>query len=548
MAGLATTFGSGAMTNSINELRHAQVILVSGSNTTRTHPQVARRIYDSVDQGAKLIVIDPSQTMIARHAHIHLQLRPGTDILLLNGIMRCILDENLVDDLFVEMRTENYLKMHDTLLRTDLDYVATVTGVDKCLIRQAARIYAQARRAVICYCLGVTQHVCGTSNVQSYANLAMMTGHVEQEFTGVDPLRGQNNVQGACDMGALPNVMPGYQGVHAPAVRAKFAKAWGVELPTETGVTLLDMTHGAGVDPGGDEAKSVRAMFIMGENPLLSDPGLSRVDATLRNLDFLVVADLFLTETAQLADVVFPACSFAEKAGTITNSERRVQYMHQAISPLGMSLPDYEIITRLSEKMGYPMDYESPAEIMEEICLLTPIYGGMYHDRLKSGWGLQWPCPDRGHGGTQYLHKYSFTRGRGRFEPGSHVEPVDPPSKEFPFTLITGRGADHQYHTGTMTRRSPTLNREHDRPYIEIHPDDGKTIGVRNGDPVRVTSQRGTCCFVAKLTDRMERGNLFSGFHFHEAPVNLLTVTSSDPVARCPEFKVCAVKAERVAS
>jgi formate dehydrogenase major subunit/formate dehydrogenase alpha subunit len=539
------------MTNSINELTDAQVILVSGSNTTRTHPQVARRIYDSVDRGAKLIVIDPCRTMIAGHAHVHLQLRPGTDILLLNGIMRCILDENLVDDLFVEMRTENYLEMRDKLLQVDLDHVAAVTGVAVCKIRQAARMYAGAHRSVICYCLGVTQHICGTSNVQSYANLAMMTGHVEQEFTGVDPLRGQNNVQGACDMGALPNVLPGYQGVHVPAVRAKFSRVWGVELPIKAGVTLLDMTHGgrSGGDDGvGDSTEPVYAMFIMGENPLLSDPGLSRVEATLRNLDFLVVSDLFMTETARIADVVFPACSFAEKSGTFTNSERRVQYLHQAIKPIGMSMPDDQIIAMLSEKMGYVMKYESPAEIMEEICMLTPIYGGMYHDRLRSGWGLQWPCPDRSHEGTPYLHKYSFTRGRGRFEPGSHVEPADLQTPEFPFTLITGRGSDHQYHTGTMTRKSPTLNREDDKPYIEIHPDDALTIGVRNGEQVRITSRRGTCCFVARLTDTMERGNFFSGFHFHESPVNLLTVSSSDPVAKCPEFKVCAVQAEGVDS
>ncbi len=521
---------------------------MSGSNTTEAHPQVARRIYGCVDRGAKLIVIDPRRTKIARYADLHLQLRPGTDIPLLNGIMRSIIDENLVDDLFIEMRTENFFAMRDMLLQIDLDQVAATTNVSKCMIRQAARIYAQAQRSVICYCLGVTQHICGTSNVQSYANLAMLTGHVEQEFTGVDPLRGQNNVQGACDMAALPNVLPGYQSLDDPGVRNKFKQSWGVELPKTQGVTLLDMTHGGSVWSEGFEQlpEPIRAMYIMGENPMLSDPGIKHVEATLRDLDFLVVADIFLTETAVLADVVFPAASFAEKIGTVTNSERRVQLMNQAITPVGNSRTDDKIIAGIASRFGYDMEYESSAEIMEEICLLTPLYGGMYHDRLKGSWGLQWPCSDRTHDGTQYLHKYSFTRGRGRFEPGDHVEPAEPLSEEYPFLLITGR-AYHHYHTGTMTRRSHTLVREHDRPYIDMHPEDGKRLGLQRGDMVQVDSRRGTCNFTVKLTDQMAPGELYCDFHFHEAPVNTLTISCSDPVARCPEFKICAVKAEKVA-
>ena len=399
------------MTNSIAEIEHSQVILVSGSNTTVGHPQVARRIYAAVDRGAKLIVIDPRSTRIARCAHIHLQLSPGTDIPLLNGIMRCILDENLLDELFIETHTENFAAMHAQLLRLDLDEVVDITGVDKQLIVKAARMYAEAQRATICYCLGVTQHICGTANVQSYANLAMMTGHVEREFTGVDPLRGQNNVQGACDMGGLPNVFPGYQPVSDVAVRHKFERAWGVSLPATPGRSLLEMTHSAATDDDNTHAdQALRAMFIVGENPMLSDPVLDRVEHTLESLDFLAVADIFLTETAQLADVVFPAASFAEKTGTVTNSERRVQLMHQAITPIADCKTDSQIIMELSCRMGYPMDYESPAEIMEEICLLTPIYGGMYHDRLIRHWGLQWPCTDRNHLGTQFLNEDGFTR------------------------------------------------------------------------------------------------------------------------------------------
>ena len=527
------------MTNSIAEIEQAQVVLVSGSNTTETHPQVARRIYEAVDNGAKLIVIDPRRTQIARHAHIHLQIRPGTDIPLLNAMMRCILDENLVDDLFVEMRTENYFALRDKLLKIDVSRNATICGVEEEKIRLAASMYARAQRSVICYCLGVTQHICGTDNVHSYANLAMLTGHVEQEFTGVDPLRGQNNVQGACDMGALPAVLPGYQPVTNTTARSKFERAWNVTLPEKPGLTNLDMTHTAGVPGSG-----LRALFVMGENPVISDPDLGHVRSTLHGLDFLVVADIFLSDTAQLADVVFPAVTFAEKTGTITNSERRVQLVHKAIDPVGSARPDYAIIMELSRRLGYVMDYTSPAEIMEEICILTPIYGGMFYDRLNGSWGLQWPCPDRDHGSTQYLHKYSFTRGRGRFEPAQHIVPAESADEEYPLILVTGR-VYHHFHTGTMTRRSQLHNREYDKSMLEIHPDDAAPLDFVQGDSVLVSSRRGSCRLHVQVTDRVAPGHVFANFHFSESPINNLTVDTSDPVARCPEFKVCAVKVEK---
>ncbi len=535
MAGLATTFGSGAMTNSIEEIARARTILVAGSNTTVTHPQVARRIYDAVDEGAKLIVIDPRKTPIARHAHLHLRIRPGTDIPLLNAMMRCILDENLLDELFVEMRTENYLALRDHLLKVDVAEKASICGVEEKKIRLAARMYAREQRSVICYCLGVTQHVCGTSNVFAYANLALLTGHLEQEFTGVDPLRGQNNVQGACDMGALPAVFPGYQSVADPQIRQKFSRAWGVELSDRPGLTNLDMTHGS----------DLRALLVVGENPVLSDPNLNHVCKTFAGFDFLAVSDIFLTQTARLADVVFPASTFAEKEGTITSSERRVQLLHRAIEPVGGSRPDGEIIIELSRRMGYVMDYSSAAEIMEEICLLTPIYGGMYHDRLEKDWGLQWPCVDRAHGSTQYLHKYSFTRGRGRFEPSGHIAPAEEVDERYPLVLITGR-VYHQYHTGTMTRHSSLHTREHGHALLEIHPDDGRRLGICDRDRVEVESRRGSCTLQALLTDRVAPGHVFTSFHFRESPINRVTVDRSDPVARCPEFKLCAVRITKV--
>lgn len=534
MAGLATTFGSGAMTNSINEIEDAQVILVSGSNTIKTHPQVARCILNAVDKGASLIVIDPRHSPLTKHAHVHLDIRPGTDIPLINGMMRIILDQNLADDAFIEMRTENFVALRDMLFRLDLKEIVTVTGISLEKMTKAAELYARAHNSVICYCLGMTQHVCGTDNVQSVANLAMLTGNVERENTGVDPLRGHNNVQGACDMGALPAVYTGYQPVGDPANRKKFSEAWQVDLPEETGLTVTDMTHGG----------PVRGMLIIGENPMLSDPTLGRVKETLENLDFLAVSDLFMTETAAIADVVFPAASFAEKDGTFTNTERRVQRVRRAIEPLAESRSDQELIIALSERLGYPMLYESAAEVMEEIALLTPIYGGIYYDRLES-WGLQWPCPDRSHPGTQFLHKYNFARGRGHFVPTLHRPPSEPTDAEYPLILITGRSY-HHFHTGTMSRKSPLFNRECREALLEVHPLDAATYGVRSGEKVRLRSRRGEITIKVEVTETVNPGSVFTTFHFAEAPVNFLTVSAKDPTAKCPEFKVCAARLEKI--
>jgi len=538
VAGLATTFGSGAMTNSIEEIAGAEVILVIGSNTTEAHPQVARRIISAVESGARLIVADPRRTSISEFAEIHLQLRPGTDIALLNAMMRVILSEGLIDDAFIEMRTENFNALRDSLYEQEVEELCAVTGVPSELVRRAARLYAGAQKGVVCYCLGITQHVCGTANVESIANLAMITGHVEQSFTGVNPLRGQNNVQGACDMGALPAVFPGYQSVADDRIRQKFERAWGRELPGEPGLTLMEMTH-HGRDNG------IRAMFIMGENPVISDPDASVVEKTLSGLDLLVVSDIFLTETARFADVVFPAASFAEKCGTVTNSERRVQLMHQAIEPVGECRSDAEIIIAISRLLGYPMDYENTAEVMEEIALLTPIYGGIYHDRLYNSWGLQWPCTSRDHAGTPYLHKYSFARGRGRFVPAEHTPPQEQTDSEFPFILMTGR-VYHHYHTGAMTRASAMLSREVPEALLEINPADCKALDLRSGQLVRVRSRRGEMQVRLRATERVSQGMLYVPFHFAEVPVNRLTNPAADPVAKCPEYKVCAVSIEKV--
>ena len=423
------------------------------------------------------------------------------------------------------------------LFRLDPLEKAAVANVPLSQLRLAAELYGRANKAVICYCLGITQHICGTDNVQSIANLAMLTGNVEKADTGVDPLRGQNNVQGACDMGALPGVFPGYQAVGDTIIREKFARAWQRELPDTPGLTLLEMTHSQG--------KTIKGMFIMGENPLLSDPTLARVRDTLENLEFLAVSDIFLTETAELAHVIFPAASFAEKTGTFTNSERRVQMVRQAIKPLGHSRTDSDIISALSRRLGYEMSYESSAEIMEEIALLTPVYGGMYHDRLESSWGLQWPCFDRQHPGTEFLHKYNFARGRGCFVPAAHQMPGEQPDSEYPFLLMTGR-VYHHYHTAAMTRASAILNRESPEALLEINPVDAGSLSLFSGEMVKLATRRGSIKLKVLISEQVAEGMLYTSFHFTEAPVNLLTNASSDPKSKCPEYKICAAQVEKI--
>jgi len=533
--GLNHAFGSGAMTNSITELAGAEVILVTGSNTTEQHPQIARFIFDALERGAKLIVIDPRRIQLSRFAHVYLQPRLGTDVIWLKGMMKIILEEKLYDDSFVSMRTENFDAFSRDLENFDLELVEKVCGIPLEGIRRAARIYASVKRAMIIYSMGITQHISGTDNVESIANLAMLTGHVEQEFTGVGPLRGQNNVQGACDMGALPGTLSGYQDVADNDVRKKFKNLWKTELPASPGLTGIEML----------EENGIRGMFIMGENPALSHPDINRVRSVLSEMEFLVVSDIFLTETAQYAHVALPAASFAEKDGTFTSTERRIQRVRQAIPPVGSSRPDWQIISELSFRMNYLMEYESPAEIMEEIAMLTPIYGGVSFDRLEDGWGLFWPCLSREHPGTSFLHKGSFARGKGHFECIDYQPPAELPDDEYPFYLTTGRMYNH-WHTGSMSMRIVTLFREEPEGIIEVNPADAKSLGVENGDPVQVTSRRGEVKVKLHITDDVPEKTVFMPFHFKRAPANILTNAALDPRAKIPEFKVCAVRIEKV--
>ena len=538
MAGLAASFGSGAMTNSIGKLEHADCILVIGSNTTEAHPIIALRIKAAVERhGAALIVADPRKIDLVRFAALHLRQRCGTDVMLVNAMMNAIVSEGLEDKDFIASRTEGFEKAWPAIEQCTPEAAAMVAGVAAEDIRQAARLFARAERASIVYSMGITQHTTGTDNVLALANLAMLTGNVGRESTGVNPLRGQNNVQGACDLAALPNVLPGYQKVDDPALRGKFEKDWGVSLPAEPGLTVVEMVHAA-------ERGDVRAMYIMGENPALSDPNANRARKAMQKLDLLVVQDIFLTETAEYADVVLPGVCFAEKDGTFTNTERRVQRVRRAVEPPGEARQDWKILCDVATRMGYAMESGSPAEIQDEVARLTPIYGGISYKRLKKE-ALQWPCPTPGHPGTPYLHKGDFSRGLGKFHGTPFREAAELPDRKYPLILSTGRVLYH-FHTGTLSRQSDGLEQICPPGNIEINPVDAARMRIQDGEPVRVTSRRGEIEARAFTTPRVREGMVFMPFHFHEAPTNVLTNAAYDPVAKIPETKVCAVRVELV--
>lgn len=526
------------MTNSINEFDDADMFLVIGSNTTSQHPLIGSRIINAKERGAKLLLIDPREIQLADFSDLHLKQNIGTDVAVLNGLMNIIIEEDLYAKAFVESRTEGFDKLKSVISRYTPRVVERISGIAAHDLETAARMYAAADKAMIVYCMGITQHTTGTDNVKSCANLAMLTGHIGRPSTGVNPLRGQNNVQGACDMGALPNVYSGYQPVVDPAVKKKFEDAWGVQgLDDKVGLTITDMITAA-------RKGEVKALYVMGENPMMSDPDTSHIEHALSNLEFLVVQDIFLSETAARADVVLPAASFAEKEGTFSNTERRVQLLKKAVSPPGLARADWEIIAEVSRLSGYPMNYGSPADIMKEINALTPSYAGITYQRLEKCHGLLWPCPNEEHPGTTYLHKDRFSKGLGTFLPCDFKPLAEVPDAEYDFVLTTGR-IYYQYHTGTMTRRISILEREAPAPLIEINPDDAKRLGIRSNDMVELTSRRGAIKARAEVTARVPRKVVFSTFHFHEAPVNLLTNPACDPVAKIPEYKGCAVKVRR---
>jgi len=533
VTGLARAFGSGAMTNSIAEIRKAPVIFVIGSNTTENHPVIGITIRQAARSGdSVLIVADPRRISLSEDAQVYMQHKPGSDTALINAMMNVIISEGLEDKEFIRERTEDYELVRGAVENFTPEIASGICGVPAESIRAAARIYAEAPAASIIYSMGITQHAAGTDNVLSLANLALLTGNVGKENAGVNPLRGQNNVQGACDMGALPDVYPGYQKVHLPENREKFEKAWNTELSDVPGLTVVEIMHAA-------REKRIRGMYIVGENPMLSDPDINHVEEALRSLEFLVVQDIFMSETAELADVVLPAASFAEKDGTFTNTERRVQRVRKALTPPGEARDDWKILCAIAAEMGYEMNYENSSEIQDEIASLTPIYGGITYDRLN-GTGLQWPCRDKDHPGTKFLHSKRFSRGKGKFHPVEYIPPEELPDDEYPFILTTGRMLEH-WHTGTMTRRSKVLDNLEPSGFIEINPRDAEKLGVSEKGLLKVKSRRGEINVPARITEKVFPGCVFLTFHFKENPANALTIASLDPAARIPEFKACAV-------
>lgn len=528
------------MTNSIRDITAADVLLVTGSNTTEAHPVISLQMKKAVRKhGARLILIDPRRIELADFATLHLRHQPGTDVALFNAMANVIIGEGLANNSFIEARTEGFAAFAAAVRDWTPERAAVITGVPAEEIVAAARLYAQARNAAIFWAMGITQHTSGTDNVKALSNLALLTGHIGRPGTGLNPLRGQNNVQGACDMGGLPNVFPGYQPVTSEEVRRTLAAAWDVpyeRLSPTPGLTVTEIMNG--ILDG-----RIHAVYIMGENPMLSDPNLNHVEEALRQVDFLVVQDIFFNETAALADVVLPAASFAEKTGTFTSTERRVQLVRPVLEEPGEARADWKIIVDLANRLNAGWSYESPAAIFDEMASVTPQYRGISHERLERG-GLQWPCPTPDHPGTPILHVSQFTRGLGLFCPVDYRPPAEEPDEEYPFILSTGRILFH-WHGGTLSRRSPGLEAMAPEAEVEIHPADAEKLGVRTGDCVRVASRRGEVVAAVRITRRSPPGTVFMTFHYAEAAANLLTINAVDPVAKIPEYKVCAVSVKR---
>ncbi|MBN1322477.1 MAG: formate dehydrogenase subunit alpha [Methanotrichaceae archaeon] len=538
VTGLAACFGSGAATNSFDQIEDADLLFIIGSNTTEAHPIVSLKIIKAANKGAKIIVADPRKIELVDLATVWLNLMPGTNIALLNGMMNVILESGLEDRDFIAARTEGFEEFRKVVLEYPPNLASEISGVAEEDIIEAAKLYAKAKNAMIIYSLGITEHITGTANVMSLGNLAMLTGNVGRRSTGIMPLRGQNNVQGACDMGALPNNYVGYQPVTDPDIRSKFEVAWNVKLPPTPGQTSTQMLDNV-------KQEGIRALYILGEDPAQTEPDTNRVCAALKALDFLVVQEIFPTETTKYADVILPAASFAECDGTFTNGERRIQRVNKAI-PAICGLENWETICKIAEKMNYPISYNHPSEIMDEIAALAPMFGGVSFSRLGVG-GLQWPCPSIDHPGTKTMHVGKFSRGLGKFNAVEHKYPAERPDSDYPLILTTGRRREH-YNCGSMTRRSSGIMWVWPEEAIEISPTDAAELGVCDGETVQVSSRRGSVKTTARVTDKSSRGVAFMSFHYQDVLTNLLTNAALDFTAKTPEFKACAIRIEKVPS
>lgn len=539
VAGLAMTLGSGAMTNTIEDItKEPDVIMLVGSNPEEAHPVIGMQIRQAIQRGCKLIVVDPRDIDLAKKADVHLKLKPGTNVAFANGIMNVIIEEGLQNMDFINSRTEGYEEIREIVKNYTPEKVAKICNIDADDLRVAARMYAKADKAPIIYCLGVTEHSTGTEGVMSMSNMALLVGKLGKPGCGVNPLRGQNNVQGACDMGALPGDFPGYQKVTNPEVLDKFEKAWGTKLNPNPG------THATDIFPAAIKG-DIKGLFIFGEDPIVTDPDTNHVIKALESLDFFVMSELFITETAQYADVILPGVSYAEKEGTFSNTERRVQRVRKAVELEGEMRLDTDIFIDLMNRMGYPQPYMTSAQIMDEIASLTPSFAGISHERLDKGESLQWPCTDKNHPGTPIMHVEKFSRGLGWFYPAEYIPSAELPDDEYPIILMTGRILYH-YTTRAMTGKTEGLMEIAPSSFIEINIKDANDIGIKNGDRVKVSSRRGEIETTARVGDKVSKGETWMPFHFPDGNANWLTNAALDKYARIPEYKVCAIKVEKI--
>ena len=538
VAGLAEAFGSGAMTNSTAEIKDCKVLFLIGANPTEAHPIFGLEMKKALRRGAKLIVCDPRRTWMAKHADIHIQHRSGSDNILLNAMMRCILDEGLADLEFIASRCEDFAAFAHNLQGCSVEAAASHCGVDAELIRAAARLYATGKPSAIYYTLGITEHACGTDNVKNVANLAMLCGQIGKWASGVNPLRGQNNVQGSCDMGAMPQKLPGYQSWADAAVRARFEASWQAPLPQTMGLKIPMM-----IDAAGDGG--LKALYIMGQDLVATEPNQQAVVAHLQSLEFLVCQEIFLTETAKLAHVVLPGAAFAEKDGTFTCSERRVQLVRKAVEPPGEAKADWQILCLVAEALGTPMSYRDPAQIYDEMAGLSPMFAGISHQRIADNGGLQWPCPSTDHQGTRFLHEGRFTRGKGRFHAITHQPPREEPSPAFPLILSTGRTL-YNYNCGSMTRKSAVIHQKESGNFVEIHRDTAARYGIADNEKIVVRTARGQVTGRAAVGERVRPDTIWMPFHFAEESANLVTNDVFDPVTATAEYKCCAAVLEKL--
>lgn len=539
VAGLAKTLGSGAMTNPIYDITHdVDCIMLVGSNPEEAHPVVGMQIRQAVSRGTRLIVIDPRDIGLSKYADIHLKLRPGTNVACANGMLNVIINEGLTDEKYISENTEGFEELKKIVADYTPEKVGEICHIDPDMLREAARMYAGAAKAPIIYCLGVTEHSTGTEGVMSMSNLALSVGKIGKSGCGVNPLRGQNNVQGACDMGAQPTDYPGYQKVDNDEVRKKFEEAWGVSLSPKPGLKATE------VFPAAIEGR-IRGLYICGEDPIVSDPDTKHIIKALESLDFLVVQDLFMTKTARYADVILPAVSYAEKEGTFSNTERRVQRIRKAVTVPGNMRLDTDIITDLMNAMGYPQKRLTASQIMDEIASLTPSFHGISYERLDRGESLQWPCKDKDHPGTPIMHVGKPARGKALFYPAEFKPSAELPDDEYPLILMTGRIL-YQYNAGAMTLRSQGLNEMASEGFIELNVKDANRLYITNGEKIVVRSRRGAVTAVARVGRKVSEGETWMPFHFPDSPVNRLTNAALDSFARIPEYKVCAVKLEKI--